>query len=63
MTFSGNSLEQQPAELAGLAIENTLNNSSFSLELNVDVPATLNLNEEARLRRLELIREAVEGRK
>lgn len=59
----GFSQEQQPAELAGLAIEKTVNNSSFRLELNVDMPATFNLNEEARLRRLELIRAAAEGRK
>ncbi|EDV0839736.1 hypothetical protein OY10_004608 [Salmonella enterica subsp. enterica serovar Havana] len=61
--MSGFNHEQQPTELTGLAIVNALNNSGFKLELNVDVPATLNLNEEARLRRLELIREAVEGRK
>lgn len=61
--MSGFSHEQQPAELAGLAIEKTVNNSSFRLELNIDVSATFNFNEEARLRRLELIREAVEGRK
>ncbi|HFK4066734.1 TPA: hypothetical protein ACG1UU_004195 [Kluyvera ascorbata] len=61
--MSGFSHEEQPAELAGLAIEKTVNNSSFRLEMNVDMPATFNINEEARLRRLELIREAAEGRK
>lgn len=61
--MSGLSHKQQPTELAGLAIGKTLNNSGFRLELNVDVPVTFNFSEEARLRRLELIREAVEGRR
>lgn len=61
--MSGFSHEQQPAELAGLAIEKTVNNSSFRLELYAEVPVSVSLTGEARQRRLELIREAAEGRK
>lgn len=46
-----------------LTEERVLNNSGYRMEMSVDESVCFNLTEEARQRRLELIRSVVEGRK
>ena len=61
--MTGFSNESSLAELAMMAEGKTLNNCRIRMELNAEVSVLTRLNEEARMRRLELIRDAVEGRK
>ncbi|ECG6863255.1 hypothetical protein ZA82_16385 [Salmonella enterica subsp. enterica serovar Enteritidis] len=59
------SLKDDPTspDMALLAEGRVLNNSGYRMEMSVDEPVCFNLTEEARQRRLELIRSVVEGRK
>lgn len=59
------SLKDDPTspDMTLLAEGRVLNNSGYRMEMSVDEPVCFNLTEEARQRRLELIRSVVEGRK
>ncbi|EAY5808117.1 hypothetical protein ACFKBH_004174 [Salmonella enterica] len=59
------SLKDDPTspDMTLLTEERVLNNSGYRMEMSVDEPVFFNLTEEARQRRLELIRSVVEGRK
>lgn len=59
----GFSNDSSLAELGMMAEGKMLSNSTYRMELNADVPVSVSLTEEASQRRLELIREAAEGRK
>lgn len=51
------------SDMTLLAEGRVLNNSGYRMDMSVDEPECFNLTEEARRRRLEVIRSVVEGRK